>query len=115
MDEEYDNAAFQFLVNEFGEISKTNNKIKRKLKRDNLGDYDQDHIDFLRKVKDAIVEEIEIYDKSKYFIKKHGKYSNWEDYDVHKMGDDYSNEYESISRNSIHKLIVNAVYWYHLR
>jgi len=117
MDPEYDNAALQFLVYEFSdnEISDVNVKIKRKVKRDNLGVYDQEHIDYLRELKNIIKTEIEKHTKSKYYTQRHGEYSNINDFDTEKMTNDYYNKYKSISKNVISSFIELAIYVYYLR
>ena len=117
MNAEYDNAALEFLVYEFNDDEKTdiNNKIKRKVKKNNLGEYNQEHIDYLREIKNTIKTEIEKYHKSKYYTQKHGESSNINDFDTEGMANDYSKKYEKISENVISTFIELAVYVYYLR
>ena len=117
MNAEHDNAALEFLVYEFNDHEKEdiNNKIKRKIKRNNLGVYNQEHIDYLREIKNTIKEEIEKYNKSKYYTQKHGKNTNINDFDTEEMINDYSKKYKSISKNVISSFIELAIYVYYLR
>ena len=117
MDDEYDKAALGFLVYEFhqDDISETNKKIKRKLKRDKLGDFNEERIKLLRELKDSVKKEINKITNSKYYTPIDGKYSDINDFDSEKMAEDYSKKYESISRSVITNFIEFSIYVYHLR
>ena len=117
MDEEYDKAALGFLVYEFNlnESSKTDIKIKRKLKRDKLGDFDPGRINLLRELKNSIKSEINKITKSKYYTHSHGQYSDINDFNSEKMAKDYLKEYPSISYDVILNFIEFSIYVHYLR
>jgi len=65
----YDDAVLTNLAREFSatEIKETEAKIKRKLRAKKLGKYDQQRVNRLRSLKDAVQTEVKKCDKSKYF------------------------------------------------
>lgn len=113
----YDFICFSDLVYEFNSADRKSveKKIKRRLKYYHLGDYRQERIDYIRKLKSELYEEISSRAKSRYYLKSDSLYAELNDFDVPKMTMDYSINYRDIDEREISAMINFAIYLYHLR
>jgi hypothetical protein len=116
-DPNYDIASFRILAYEFDgdDHADAEIKIKRKLKRDNLGAYDQMRIDYLRSLKDELQNEIGLFGESRYFIGPVGPLAALADFDSRQMLADYGRKYAEIKQNDLAGFIGFALYLYYLR
>jgi hypothetical protein len=104
--------AYEF---EFSEKNKIEKKIKRRLKYYNLGDYNQDRVDYLRQLKNDLYTEISSGTKSKYFNGSKSNYADLSDFNFDRMTSDYTKKYEKVDENEMKGLINYAIYLYHMR
>jgi hypothetical protein len=120
----YDDTVLWILADEFPSTnkSKTEEKIRQKLTHKKLGDYDQERVDLLRRLKDAIQEEVKRDKASKYFTYPHGKkdakgqhYVDFEDFDRKRMADDYALRFPEIPKEVIGRFVEFAVFLYYLK
>jgi hypothetical protein len=113
----YDYICFSDLAYEFNssEQKKIESKIKRRLKYHKLGTYDQEHVNYIRDLKNDLLNEISAQDKSKYYQKSSSEYSDSKDFDLAKMKSDYSAKYDKVNSDEIADMITFAIYLYHLR
>jgi hypothetical protein len=105
------------LLYEFSsdEQQKSQAKIKRRLRYHQLGPYDQERVDVLRRLKDSLQQEISGRHRSRYYLGTHGRYAAMEDLDVARIVEDYSKAFPTIARSEIEWFVPNAVYTYYLR
>jgi len=77
----YDDAVLTNLAREFSctDIEETEAKIKRKLRAKKLGKYDQQRVNRLRRLKDAVQTEVLKCDESKYYSKLAGEFADLHD------------------------------------
>ncbi|MDR2861562.1 MAG: biotin--[acetyl-CoA-carboxylase] ligase [Syntrophobacterales bacterium] len=114
----YDFICGSTLIWEFdiAEIKETNKKIKRQLKYYKLGDFDQNRINYLRNLKNEIMAEIHLYQKSKYYQKSNNSiYADFSDYNIALMVSDFIEKYDKISKSDMYGIINYAIYLYYLR
>lgn len=113
----YDLICFGELAYEFN-FSDTNQieeKIKQKLKKYKLGPYDQERVNYIRKLKNDLYDEIKKCNKSKYYLKSSGKFSNPNDFDYERLKHDYMKKYPQINENDFVAIINFSIYLYYLR
>jgi len=115
--ESRDLAIFQYLAYEMpGEDSKkTNEKIRRKLRRSGLGDYDQAQVDRLRSLRDDLEQEIRKFDRSQYYKPSQIEFASLDKFDCERMVRDFGNAYPSVSRSDVGSIVGFALYYYYLR
>lgn len=85
------------------------------LKYHDLGDYNQERVDYIRQLKNELYTEISQTVKSEYFHKSPSIYSELADFNVERMTDDYSKKYDKVDRNELTGMINFAIYLFHLR
>jgi hypothetical protein len=113
----YDAVCFRILAYEFPEDDRAEaqKKIKRKLKRDGLGAYDQERVDYIRSLKDDLYGEIRLFQKSKYYVGPVGSFADLRDFDFEPMVSDYRKKYSRIGEEDLRSMIGFALYLYYLR
>jgi hypothetical protein len=114
---DYEDAVLSILVYEFGadDRRKTDENIKRKLRRKKLGEFDEGRIGTLRSIKDEVQQEIGKGAKSEYFTGYHGTYSDMSDFDHQRMVGDLSAAFPAITPQAIKQFVAFAIYIYYLR
>src|SRR5262249_11340535 len=113
----YDSVCFRILAYEFpgNDLVEANRKIKRKLKRDNRGPYDQARVDYIRALKDDLQAEISLFHKSRYFVGSTGRFADLPDFDFERMASDYCTKYPLVGEEDLRGIIGFALYLYYLR
>lgn len=104
--------AYEFSIIDRLEIEK---KIERKLKYNNLENYNQEIVNNIRVLRNELYEEISLRKNSKYFIKSTSKYSSLEDFDIDKMEIDFKEKYNNLNKEDLLKILNFAVYIFYLR
>jgi hypothetical protein len=114
-DESYDVSVFQILADELPSDGpdKANGKIKRTLRRRMLGEYDQQRVDALRRLRDELKAEIQKFDKSAYFVSKDRPIT--EHFDFERMVADFGARYPSVESPDIRGVIGYALYYDYFR
>ncbi len=113
----YDFICFTDLAYEFdfSDKKETAKKIKRRLKYHNLGDYNQDRVDYLRQLKNDLYSEISKTTKSRYFHKSKSNYADLADFNTDQMAADYHKKFGSVDKSELMGMIGFAIYLYHMR
>jgi len=113
----YESEVLDVLAYEFSFDSRAEyeEKIKRKLREKNLGPYDQQHIDILRRFKDEVQSEIGNFSQSSSYTKRLGKYARLKDFAAKRLTRDMASRYPEIPQQAIKPFIPYAVYLYYLR
>ena len=93
----------------------TEQRIKRRLRYHNLGPYQQERLELLRRLNDETCSEIKRYDNSRYFSARHGNHSDPKDFDIDRWIADLSASYPEVPRAALERFIPWAVYWHYLR
>ena len=106
------NLAYEF---DFSDKKEAERKIRRKLKYHQLGEYDQERVDYVRELKNDLYLEILLQTRSKYFWKSKSYYADSEDFDFDRMLSDYTSKYDRITESDIGRILNFAIYLYHLR
>ena len=104
--------AYEFSSEEKKEIEK---KIKRRLKYYNLGDYNQDKVDYIRQLKNELYTEIRLYNKSKYFQETSSRYASLDNFEISRMVTDYLTTFDKITEEDMYAMLNFAIYLYWLR
>jgi len=104
--------AYEFDLSEKKETEK---KIKQKLKYHKLGDYDQEKVDYIRKIKNDLQTEISLGAKSTYFHKSESNYSDLADFDSERLSADLAKKYSNVNEKELMGFINFAIYLYHMR
>ena len=99
----------------FTDKCETEAKIKRELSAKQLGKYDQERIDLLRRFNDDIQTELFKGQKSKYYIGPHRRVADRKDFDGEWMEKDFAAAFPSIPKRAIARFIEFAIYLYYLR
>lgn len=113
----YDFICFSDLAYEFDssgskEIEK---KIRRRVKYHKLGDYNQERVDYIRKLKDDLYKEISAPAESKYFKKTESIYAEFADFNIEQMEADYAKKYDRVDKKEMMGIIGFAVDLFHMR
>lgn len=108
----FSDLAYEF---DFSEKKEAERKIKRRLKYYKLGEYDQERVDYVRRLKDELYSEISSQSKSKYFQKSKSNFADLEDFNFERMLADYTETYERITKSDMGRILNFAIYLYHLR
>ncbi|MCR9263103.1 MAG: hypothetical protein NXH86_03040 [Flavobacteriaceae bacterium] len=113
----YDYVCFGDLAYEFdfSDLKEAEQKIKRKLKYYGLGKYDQERIEYVRKLKNDLFREIGLQSKSKFFNPSKSNFAEFTDFDSEKMKKDYLDRYDKISDSDMSRILNFAIYLYHMR
>ena len=116
-EQSYDFICFTDLAYEFdfSDHKEAERKIKRRLKYYNLGEYDQERVDYLRELKNDLYNEISLHSKSKYFNKSKSNYADLTDFDIERMQSDFGKKYKKINSSELVGMLNYAIYLYHLR
>ncbi|PJZ48487.1 hypothetical protein [Leptospira saintgironsiae] len=111
----YDYVCFSELVYEYDKPKETEKKIKRRLKYYELADYDQARVDYIRKLRNDLSEEIQKNRESKYYLESKDTYSALHDFDVDLLLQDFLLKYQNISKDDMGSILLLAIYVYYLR
>ena len=113
----YDDAVLTNLAWEFSftDIKETEAKIKRKLRAKKLGKYDQQRVDRLRRLKDAVETEVKKCHKSKYYSKLAGEFADMKDFDTLRMTEDFATAFPEVPKQSIHEFVEYFIYLHYIR
>ncbi|TGK06624.1 hypothetical protein EHO59_00325 [Leptospira semungkisensis] len=111
----YDYVCFSELLYEYDKPKETEKKIKRRLKYYELGDYDQDRVDTIRKLKNDLSEEIQKNSGSKYYLGSKEIYAALNDFDFDLLLKDFQLKYQRISKDDMSSILLIAIYTYYLR
>ena len=113
----YEFICFADLAYEFDESEKKEieSKIKKRLKYYNLGDYNQEIVDYLRNLKNDLLDEISNACVSKFYQKSKSNYADLNDFDFEKMRDYYTKKYPKIESSDLGGMVNFAIYLYYLR
>ena len=113
----YDFVCFSDLAYEFdfSDLKEAEKKIKRKLKYYRLGKYDQARVNQIRNLKNALFNEISLYDKSEYYIPSKSEFAEFTDFDHYKMKRDFQKRFAKISDSDMSQIINFAIYLYYMR
>ncbi len=113
----YDYICFTNLAYEHHptEYQETERKIKSRLKYYELEDYDQERIDYIRKLKNDLKDEIALGARSKYYEKIICEVTDLKDYQLENMKSDFLKKYHLISEKDMEAILNFAIYLYHLR
>lgn len=113
----YDFICFSDLVYEFNLSQKkvTEKKIRRRLKYYKLDPYNQQRVDYIRKLRNDLAAEIGLNSASLYYQKSNGIYAGLDDFNIHQMVADYCARFPDIDNAEMHAMINFALYTFHLR
>ena len=113
----YDYVCFTDLAYEFNpeEKKEIEKRIKRRLKYYNLGDYNQEKVDYIRQFKNELHAEIRLYNKSKYFQDTSSRYASLDNFDISRMVTDYLITFDKIAETDMYAMLNFAIYLYWLR
>jgi len=113
----YDEAVLSVLTWEFSPIDpKTiEKKIKRKLRNYELGAFDEERVERLRRLKNQVVAEIEKTKDSNYYSKGPSEFAELSDFDIDRMTTEWRKNFSDVSDRDMHNFIAGAIYLYYLR
>src|SRR5690606_21072488 len=113
----YDFICFTDLAYEFdfSDKKEAEKKIKRRLKYYELGEYNQDRVEYIRELKNDLYSEISKTTKSKYFNKSKSNYADLADFDINEMTENYFLKYNKLNKGELRGMINFAIYLYHMR
>ena len=113
----YEDAVLTILAREFSstDTKETEAKIKRKLRAKMLGKYDQQRVNRLRHLKDAVQTEVKKCDKSKYYSKLAGEFADMKDFDTLRMTEDFNAAFPEVPKQSIHEFVEYFIYLHYIR
>ncbi|WP_209391277.1 hypothetical protein [Chryseobacterium sp. RR2-3-20] len=113
----YEFICFSDLAYEFNESDKKEieSKIKRRLKYNKLGNYDQETVEYLRKLRNDLFTEISKTSKSKFYHKSKSNYADLNDFDSEKMLNYYSEKYPKIEKSELAGMINFSIYLFYMR
>lgn len=113
----WEGVALDALAYEFSAADRreAEEKIKRRLRRHQLGAWDTDRVEACRKLKDELRDEIARFDASPYFTGRHGRYSEMEDFDVPRLAADLAARHPRVPLAEIEWFVPFCVFLYHLR
>lgn len=116
-EQSYDYVCFSNLAYEFDfcDLKEAEKKIKRKLRYYGLGKYDQERVDYVRKLKNNLFKEIRLYDKSEYYIPSKSEFAEFTDFDYEKMKGDFLKKYDKINDSDMSWILNFAIYLYYMR
>ena len=113
----YEDAVLTILAREFSctDSKVTEAKIKRKLSAKKLGKYDQQRVNRLRRLKEAVQTEVRKCDKSKYYSKLAGEFAAMTDFETLLMTEDFAAAFPEVPKLSIHEFVEYFIYLHYIR
>jgi len=113
----YEDAVLAILAREFSltEIKATEAKIKRKLREKKIGKYDEQRVNRLRLLKDAVQTEINKCHQSKYSSKQAGESASMKDFDTPRMTEDFAAAFPEVPKQSILEFVEYFLYLHYIR
>ena len=114
----YEWVCFELLAYELpdDDPSDVERRIKRKLKRRKLGEYQPSRVDALRCLKNALYTEIYVLcRRSRYYRGMTQSTVDYDDFDTTRMAKDFFREFSTIPKVEIERAISFAIYVYYLR
>lgn len=116
-EQSYDYVCFSDLAYEFDfcDLKEAEKKIKRKLRYYGLGKYEQERVDYVRKLKNNLFKEIRLYDKSEYYIPSKSEFAEFTDFDYEKLKGDFLKKYDKINDSDMSRILNFAIYLYYMR
>jgi len=116
--ESYDFAVFGVLAYEFAgdELKEAEQKIRRKLRRQKLGAYDQQKVDVLRDLKNSLQREFGLQTKSAFYVGSNLPHVGAvQDFDQQRMTAELAARYPAVSTHDLGRMVSLAIYLYYLR
>jgi hypothetical protein len=112
----WESEALGALAGEFpsSDRSETEAKIRGRLKRKKLGDYDAGRVAILRRLKDALQKEVAKGPASRYFIGPTGHYVDVCDFDVARLTRDMAARHPGVPKREVRWFVPFAVFLYHV-
>ena len=104
--------AFEFSTSE---QTRSERKIKRRLREKRLGAYDQNRIAALRAFKEDVQRELGLYDKSAYYTHPHGQYAELQDWDVERLAQVMKERHPDLPEPTIAGFLPYAILLYYLK
>jgi len=114
----YEWECFQVLAYEFpdDDPSDAERKIKTRLRRKKLGQYDSNRIATLRQLKNALQQEVAVLcGNSQYYLGLKGTAAGSEDFDFARMVKDFRGRFPNVPRDEIARAVSFAVFIYYVR
>jgi hypothetical protein len=113
----YEDAVLTILAREFSitDTKETEAKIKRKLRAKKIGKYDQQRVNRLRHLKDAVQTEVSKCHKSKYYSELAGEFADMKDFDTLRMTEDFAAAFPEVPKQSIHEFVEYVIYLHYIR
>jgi hypothetical protein len=113
----YESEALGALAYEFPFSNKAEaeTKIKRRLKRKKLGNYDPERINLLRALKDELQQEISKGEKSAWFTHRHDhRYVDMRDFNIDQLAKRMIKRYPHVPKKEINHFVPFCVFLYYL-
>jgi hypothetical protein len=112
-----DEAILDVLVWEspFDDPKEAERKIRRRLRYHDIGPYQQERVDLLRRLKNETYREIRREGQSRYFAGQRGEDSAVEDFDINRLIGDLAASYPDVPREAIERFIPWVIYLHYLR
>jgi len=117
----YESEALAVLIYEFGTVSirEIDEKIKKRLKRKHLGEFESTRVNLLRAMKNELQKEIALQHESRYYIRKkqsaaRGEFVEVDDFDVSLLISDAAARYPNIPKRVIEWFVPFSVFVNHL-
>jgi hypothetical protein len=112
----WESEALGVLADEFPSTDRaaTEKKIRGRLKRKKLGDYDARRVAVLRRFKDALQKEVAKGPASRYFVGPHGRYVEVRDFDVARLAKDMETRHARVPKREVRWFVPCAVFLYHV-
>ena len=98
----------------FSDRAETEAKIRGRLKRKKLGDYDAGRVAVLRRFKDALQKEIAKGERSRFFAGRRGYYVDVRDFDVARLTKDMAARHSRVPKREVRWFVPFAVFLYHV-
>lgn len=102
--------AYEFDSTDFPEVEK---KIKRRLEYYKLSSYNQERVDYIRRLKNEVYREIS--HQSKYYNKSESDYADLADFDIERMTSDFLENYPDLTELDMTRILNLAIYLNYLR
>jgi hypothetical protein len=112
-----DEAILDVLVWEFpfGDPKEEERKIRRRLRYHDIGPYQLERVDLLRRLVNETCREIRCEGQSRYFAGQRGEQSAVEDFDIDRLIGELSASYPDVPRDAIERFVPWAIYLHYLR
>lgn len=108
----FSDLAYEFHDDDKNEIQK---KIKRRLKYYELGKYEQNRIEYIRKLKKELYLELSNPIKSKYYKKTESEFAHPSDFDIGGLKEKYQKIFPEIQEEDFWSILNFAIYLFYLR